>query len=209
MKVIALIGDVVSSQTITNRNSFQKQLKEVLDHVNRDHKEILSPYTITLGDEFQAVYKNAHRLFLDILTILSQIFPQKLRFSIGIGEIVTPINRKQAIGMDGPAFYYARKGITNLKETTFLLDFTADDIPNSNFITNSLYLLSHLINNWTKNRLKILVAIMKGLTVKEIKELLNISHVAIYKNINAGQIKIIINMLNEISLILNHSLEQS
>jgi hypothetical protein len=79
--------------------------------VNGENMHLISPYTITLGDEFQAVLKNARHLFGDIITILYVIYPTKIRFSIGIGDIQTPVNPNQAIGMDGTAFYNARTGI--------------------------------------------------------------------------------------------------
>jgi len=117
-KFIVIIGDIISSRKVENRNALQSKLLDVFNELNSpDHENhLVSPYTITLGDEFQAVYDNANCLFLDSIRILERTFPQKIRFSFGIGEISTDINREQSLGMDGSAFYYAREGITHLKD---------------------------------------------------------------------------------------------
>lgn len=56
MIYIAIIGDLISSKTITNRPKSQKQLQNLLNQINKKYKELLkSAFTITTGDEFQAL----------------------------------------------------------------------------------------------------------------------------------------------------------
>src|SRR5438270_9561839 len=101
--ILAVIGDIVLSRAIAQRAEFQKQLRRTLDNINK-RSAMASPYTITLGDEFQAVYRDPRGVFVDILTIMERIAPVSARFAIGVGTLRTPINPTQAIGMDGPAF---------------------------------------------------------------------------------------------------------
>ena len=57
MNVVALIADIVDSRAIPERARFQRSLKTTLAAVNkRSRRSLLSPVTLTLGDEFQAVY---------------------------------------------------------------------------------------------------------------------------------------------------------
>jgi hypothetical protein len=91
--VIVLIGDIVGSRDLDERSQIQRKLKRIFTLIKRKRSFLLSPYTITLGDEFQAVYGRAEYLFVDILNILSSIYPVKARFAIGIGGLKTPINR--------------------------------------------------------------------------------------------------------------------
>lgn len=60
--------------------------------------------------------------------IQRELYPVKLRFGIGIGEISTEINQKAAIGADGPAFYAAREIINFLKNEEKHLKNQAPDI---------------------------------------------------------------------------------
>ncbi|MCF8242438.1 MAG: SatD family protein [Melioribacteraceae bacterium] len=121
MKKLALIADIVESRNIGDRKKLQTKLKRKLTSINRKSESILSPLTITLGDEFQGLYKNADVIFLNIFEILLAIYPVKVRFSLGVGEISTVINKENAIGMDGEAFYIAREKMNKLKEDNSLI----------------------------------------------------------------------------------------
>ena len=208
MKVIALIGDISESRKVKKRDELQKKLRAALEEVNRDNPALLSPFTITLGDEFQAVYRNADRLFRDLWTILLRIFPQKVRFSFGVGILTTEINPQQAIGMDGPAFYHARSGIQELKKSDYLFRIVGDRIPYQNLLNQTLNLISHESSNWGMNRLKILIGLLEGKNAASLAQELSISRVAVYKNIKAGALEVIHELGNEIRAILNRQLNE-
>lgn len=206
MKLIALIGDIVRSREIGNRDEFQKKLESQLRSVNKEAQHLLSPYTVTLGDEFQAVYAKADRLFNDIWKIMMGLYPQKVRFALGVGTLTTPVNPKRAIGMDGPAFHHARMGITKLKETSYLIKIEAENFPRLDLLNNSLYLISQTVSGWSLNRLQVLNGLLSGQSPKKIADSLGISTVAIYKNIKAGSLDVIIDLSREISNALNEVL---
>lgn len=207
-KIIALIGDILSSREVSEREALQQKLEYTLNQVNRRNPALLSPYTITLGDEFQAVYRNADSLFEDIWRIMLGIFPRRIRFSIGVGTLSTPINRRQAIGMDGPAFHFAREGIQQLKKTPYLLKLSGEAFPEQELINYSLNLISANINTWEKNRLQILVGLLLGKKRKDLAGQLGISTVAVYKNIKAGALEAIIGIGRETAELINRELAQ-
>ena len=206
MKKIVLIGDIVDSKSISERGKIQSQLNTVFKKINND-KLLLSPYTITLGDEFQAVYSKADSVFNHIWQISLAIYPLKIRFSIGAGNITTKINKKQAIGMDGPAFYNARNGLNELKESGFLFTINSDELISKEIMKQSLFLISHLISGWKKSRFDILVLLNENFNIGEIAKKLKISDKAVYKNIDAGALKIISDLTREITSNLNKSLK--
>ena len=206
MKLIALIADIVKSREIKDRDKFQKDLETQLKRINKERRDLLSPYTLTLGDEFQAVYGKADTLFDDIWKIRMELHPQKVRVALGIGRLTTPINQRRAIGMDGPAFHHARSGIAELKKSSRLIKIEGEGIPYLNFVNNSLYLISQSSMGWTKNRFHVLSRLLKGWTPKKIASDLDISAVAVYKNIKVGSLDVIIDMQREISNMLNKEL---
>ena len=113
----AIIGDIVKSRKIIDRNALQMTLNQTLTDINNQYREdIASNFTITLGDEFQGVLKDSFSLFriLDDLELAS--YPTKFRFGIGIGDITTVIDQNMSIGADGPAYYNAREMIDELKK---------------------------------------------------------------------------------------------
>ena len=114
---IAIIGDIIKSKKITNRNEIQKKLKEVLDKINKNYEnDISSKFIITLGDEFQGLLSNGINAMSIITEIERNMFPIKIRFGIGIGRISTDVNKEMALGADGPGYYKARDAIKYLKE---------------------------------------------------------------------------------------------
>jgi len=210
-KYIVTIGDVISSRKIKKRNDLQKMLLGVFNDLNtpEQNHHLISPYTITLGDEFQAVYQKADRLFLDSIRILEKTFPQKIRFSFGIGEISTDINQEQSIGMDGSAFYFAREGIVNLKDQRGNYKYNIyglEDPELENLFNNMLYIFSNLLEGWNKNRYYILRSTMEGKAVKEIAKELKLTDTAVYMNIYDGSIREMIAILEVMINRINNKL---
>lgn len=209
MNKIVLIGDIVKSKKIKGRSVVQRKLNRLFKDININDKSLDSPLTITLGDEFQALYKNADNLFLDIWEILFTLYPEKVRFSVGLGELSTKINHKQAIGMDGPAFYFAREGLIELKEISYLLNIKGEGINNTDLIRQSLFLISHTIEKWKVTRMKIFNSLLDDLSIKIIAKKLKLSDKAVYKSIDTGGMYIIIDILNEITGILNSTIKKA
>ena len=109
---LALIADVIDSKMVQARFNLQKQLEKTLRKMNELFGDYLaSCFTLTLGDEFQALLKVDAPVFQIIDTLHSELSPTQLRFGIGLGEIVTAIDPLQSIGADGPAYWNARAAI--------------------------------------------------------------------------------------------------
>ena len=109
---LALIADVIDSKMVQERFDLQKQLEKTLQTMNELFGEFLaSSFTLTLGDEFQALLKADAPVFQIIDTLRSELTPTQLRFGIGLGEIITDIDPLQSIGADGPAYWNARGAI--------------------------------------------------------------------------------------------------
>ena len=109
---LALIADVIDSKMVQERLDLQKQVEKTLQKMNELFGDYLaSRFTLTLGDEFQALLKVDAPVFQIIDTLRSELTPTQLRFGIGLGEIVTAIDPLQSVGADGPAYWNARAAI--------------------------------------------------------------------------------------------------
>lgn len=211
-KKIVLTGDIERSKDLKGpeRRKVQERLQRLLDRLkNHDRDGIESPPTITLGDEFQAVYTHSNVLFNHTWHILADLYPVTVRFSLGIGVITTSVNRKQAIGMDGPAFHTARDGIEKLKESDFLYQVSEADREEDSIlslINGSLHLISREMRSWNKNRFTILFLLDEGVSVREIARNLQISESAVYKNRTDGSLDIIIEIKNSMVSLINNRL---
>lgn len=205
-KVITMIGDLVSSRRIQNRADFDAVLVKRLEGLSRNNPYCLSPYTLTIGDEIQAVFSRADRVFYDAVSILAVLYPQKMRFSFSVGTLSKPINPERAIGMDGPAFYAARDGIEDLKKSGYLFYLSGVDIPNLKLMQHTLNLLSGVMHKWNDTRWQTLERLMEGWTVKEIAAEIAVSDKAVYKTIQAADLEEVVALFGEITKALNQSL---
>lgn len=208
---LVLIGDIESSRELgeVDRKQLQKNLSGVLEELNNQENGTVSPYTVTLGDEFQAVFQQADRVFMDVMKILARIHPVMARFSLGLGNIHTDINNEEAIGMDGPAFYNARKGIEYLKKEEFLFSIETEEEkpPISTLINGSLQMISAEIRSWNQNRKKISYMLAEGLDYKTIAAELGITEQAVSKNKNEGLLDVIDTISRSLIELLNQKLE--
>ncbi len=206
VKVIAVIGDVTNSRGIPRRESFQRKLASTLAVAgNAAGAALASPYTITLGDEFQAVYRRPETLWAELIEVLAALHPVHVRFAIGVGELTTRINPEQALGMDGPAFHRAREGIERLKEQGGTFMIVGGDPAEWALANHTLALWSHALQKWSRNRLQILAGLLRERPVREIEGELSISRVAVNKNIHAAALEEVIGICHELSRALDRA----
>ena len=110
---VAVIGDIIESRKIENRQAVQLKLQSVLDVVNKKYeKSLASKFMITLGDELQGLVRDK-RTSVDIISfIVLEMLPICLRFGVGVGEISTDIVYDNSVKIDGSAYHRARKNET-------------------------------------------------------------------------------------------------
>lgn len=191
---------------MAQRSVFQRKLGKILAHTSAHARQLASPYTITLGDEFQAVYRKADLLFADVFGIMADIHPVRARFALGVGALTTRINPTQALGMDGPAFHDARATLMALKNDRRLLRIGGRPAEAWALAGHVLNFLSHQVEGWSRNRLLVTAGLLRGRPVKEIEADLQISRVAVYKNIRAAALDEVAGICHELERALNHAL---
>jgi hypothetical protein len=204
---IAVIGDLIDSKQIENRYEFQERFAKSLEDINLWHAD--SPYTLTLGDEFQALYTDAKGLFCDLFHIRECIYPVRCRFSVTIGEVTTPINSKRAIGMDGPAFHLAREMINHSKKTGNQLSVVGLPDQINAFLQPATNILWESTANWNCNRMKILRMELEQFWDEPERYGLTISERAINKNIREGQLHDWSRLIDASETEINHLLQQA
>ena len=113
----AVIGDIKDSRHLENRKEVQIRLQRILDRLNEKYKDdIVSRFLITLGDEFQGLLSSGKYILDMVNEIRMEMYPVRLRFGIGFGQITTDIRTEMALGADGPGYYRAREAVELLKE---------------------------------------------------------------------------------------------
>ena len=201
MMYIALIGDIIKSKKIQDRAQAQQQLLQLMKELNQQYQNYLvSPFTVTTGDEFQALFSPNSYMF-QIIDQLSVAFsPYEIRFGIGVGEMVTEINKEQSIGSDGPAYWLAREAINHIHDKNdyginHISVFLADE--EVTWTVNAmLAACSFIQSKWTEVQYDVLKQLLaeniydETFSHKEMARLLGITPSAFNKRIKASGLKI-------------------
>lgn len=206
MAHIVILGDLVASKQISNRDAFQRRLATTLAQLSSANPAIVSPYTLTLGDEFQAVYQRATGLAADLCRVRQVCLPYRVRFVVSIGGISTAINPRQAIGMDGPAFHAARAQIEVLKSSGRDWALTGLDLGSPTTRDAMIDLLGAHVETWKTHRWDILHGLLQGETIADLIARTGISSPAVYKNISHGRLESVVDLCRTLESALDAQL---
>lgn len=164
-------------------NSF----REVVKYVNqKNKKDLLSPMTITLGDEFQCVVKNLPA-GLNIITVMEEKLillgkDFKLRYVLLEGAIETSINPKVAYEMLGPGLTSAREQLLELKKEKRRFYFNLMDDQRSKALNEAFLIYQSLRDAWRLRKDYYLVErFLQRRDYKEIADELNKERSLIWK----------------------------
>ena len=198
---LALIADVIDSKTVQERLDLQKQVEKTLQKMNELFGDYLaSRFTLTLGDEFQALLKVDAPVFQIIDTLRSELTPTQLRFGIGLGEIVTAIDPLQSVGADGPAYWNARAAINFVHQKN---DYGNTQIyfssgkENQDFFVNALISSGEAIRSgWRDSQEEILLNLLKrsvyseSFSQQDLAQSLAINPSALSKRLKSSSIRV-------------------
>lgn len=216
---IAIIGDIINSKKIKNRNEIQIKLKDILNSINQNYPDdIASDFMITLGDEFQGLFNNGKNVIKIINEIEDKMYPIEIRFGIGVGGITTEINRYVPLGADGPAYHNARTMINVLKllENKYNIGNTNILIATDNIVTdnlmNSIFSLCYTIKSkWSQRQREIITTYLNsGNIQKKTADNLGIYQSTVTRSLASSgyysykdALDVITNILSEIRVIKN------
>lgn len=198
---LALIADVIDSKMVQERLDLQKQVEKTLQKMNELFGDYLaSRFTLTLGDEFQALLKVDAPVFQIIDTLRSELTPTQLRFGIGLGEIVTAIDPLQSVGADGPAYWNARAAINFVHQKN---DYGNTQIyfssgkENQDFFVNALIASGEAIRSgWRDSQEEILLNLLKrsvyseSFSQQDLAQSLAINPSALSKRLKSSSIRV-------------------
>ena len=153
---IILMADIIGSRT-ADQAQLITDFKELVAAINEKNKDkLLSPLTITLGDEFQGVIQSiadAVNIVFDLEEALIRSNANfQLRYVIVEGLIETPINAEIAYGMMGDGLTRARKYLEHLKKDDTRFFIWLKNQPQKNALNNLFIALQDLISDWNIER---------------------------------------------------------
>jgi len=199
----AIIGDIIGSRKLEDRQDVQKKFLAVAEEANRLYEpDIASPFTVTIGDEFQVLLKCSHITPKIIDHVKREMAPVGLVFGVGVGKILTDINSKLAIGMDGPAFHFARKAIEQAKKKKPKIIYKSD-FAGMGIIDSLNYFIESCTERRTKRQKQVLEYVSQNFTQEAIADRLGIKQQSVSDIINLSYLSEVEDAKRTISLYLH------
>lgn len=150
-----VMADVIRSRTYDGSNLISEFMR-IVEECNSAHAgALLSPYTITLGDEFQGVADSLKSAVDTILFLEDRLLAASpafmLRYVLVYGDIETPINPRIAHGMTGSGLALAREMLTIKRRGRRRFQLYLSGLPYADDL-NMLFRLLELISGHWKER---------------------------------------------------------
>ena len=206
-KLYVMIGDVIASRGIKDREEFRKKLEKACLDINRTFaRDIYADFKILKGiDEIEGVLMNIANVYKIMDTMLDELYPQSMRFVIVFDQIDTALKSREVSRMDGPAFHKASDTIKDLKGSRLMFRLSTGDEILDKAIAGEINLIFILKKGWSSRQRRILREYMKTGTQEVVAKALDITQQAVSKAMKRS-------MWKEISVIeddLNHVLQNS
>jgi hypothetical protein len=170
------MADVIGSSQ-KRGNELMRKFSALVASANQQQSiRFLSPATITLGDEFQAVMKDLVAGLQTIVYLEEEIVRQEadfqLRYVLHYGQIETKINTDIAYEMLGEGLSTARKALNALKDEShrFLIQGAQEDL--SVALNEAFILYEHLLNRWKPEDYPLVSAFWMHKDYKKVAEVL-------------------------------------
>lgn len=159
------MGDVVASST-RNPTDLLGQFKGLIGEANKRYRpEILSPYTITLGDEFQGIAKSLKSIIETIFFLEEEIIRKQYTFKLHYvahwGEVATRINRNIAYEMMGPGLATARTTLATKKRKRPRFVFLYGE-PDSMILNDLFLVVEDIVDRWKTRDFDLITDLVKS-----------------------------------------------
>ena len=187
-----VMGDIVGSESSGSQrrlsNIFNRAVSRA-NEANLDH--LISPLTITLGDEFQGLTSSLTRGFRVVTELRLGLLVHgiRCRFVLGTVKLETKVNTETAWNMMGEGLPQARKKLNNkVDPNAYRFSFAAD--PAREQLLDAIGLsLTSIEEDWTETQLKYVEMRQEVDSVEQIASRLKITPRSVYKVLEAAKWK--------------------
>lgn len=184
-----LMGDVVDSEGYADPEQLHVAFNAAIDLQNAHlAADIMSPLTITLGDEFQGLLTSLVAATWAARQIRFDLMRQDIecRFVVGLVDLKTPLNVERAWNMMGPGFAAARERLGE-KRSASLYQFSLPQDPLLETLLEAIGAsISAIERKWSKVQRDDIIALLGGASVADVARARDVGNFNVYKVRNAG-----------------------
>ena len=157
MYAIVLLGDVVRSRNVNDREEFQQQLTTALSTVNeRYERNLRTDIALLKGvDELGGVVEEIPPVYGIITEIFDRIRPHSIRFAFVRGDIDIGEDQGTVSEMDGPAFHRADELLDRVESEGLWFDMRVGNERLERALADEINLLLRLRHDMTEREFEV------------------------------------------------------
>ncbi len=156
-----IMGDLVSSESAQSVKRLHARFNKAVETANASRqKDIVSPLTITLGDEFQGLTHSLTSAFEIARMLRLALLAEKIdcRFVIGLANIETPVNRRTAWNMMGPGLAAAREKLGHKQDPNAIRFSLPGEVVLETLLDAVGRSITDIQQGWTDRQLQLVIA---------------------------------------------------
>lgn len=184
-----LMGDLVGSERHANPKNLHAQFNAAVDRQNEAlNADMVSPLTITLGDEFQGLLSSLVAAAQAARGIRFELMRKNVdcRFVIGSIDLKTQVNQERAWNMMGPGFARARERLEEKRSPSRYRFSIQHEALLETMLEASGASLTAIERGWSEAQRDDIIKLLEGASVAEVARARNVSVHNIYKVRSAG-----------------------
>jgi hypothetical protein len=186
------MGDIVGSETSDSRRKLSNAFNRTISLVNAsDEKHLVSPLTITLGDEFQGLTRSLTQGFHVIAKLRLGLLARQIRcrFVLGVVKLETKVNTEAAWNMMGEGLAQARKRLNDKADPNAYRFSIAADPARERLLDAIGLSITSIEEDWTETQLKYVQIRQEVDSVERMASRLRITSRSVYKVLEAAKWK--------------------
>ncbi len=202
-----MLGDVVASRQIEDKEAFQRKLEKACLEVNKNFiEDIYADFKVLKGiDEIEGVLLNIASIYKIMDTMLEQFCPHSMRFALVLDYIDTAVKSREVSRMDGPAFHRASDLMKDMKGSRLMFRMSIGDEIMDKTAAGEINLLFLLKKGWSPGQRRILREYRKTGTQNMAAKTLGITQQAVSKALKCSMWKEVSGIEDDLNYVLrNH-----
>lgn len=188
-----LMGDLVGSERHVDPIALHSKFNGAINRQNNAlGMDVLSPLTITLGDEFQGLLSSFVAAALAAREIRFELMRDNIdcRFVIGSIDLKTQLNHERAWNMMGPGFANARARLGEKRALSRYRFSIQEDSLIETMLEASGASITAIERGWSDAQRDDIIKLLEGASVAEVAKLRHVSIHNVYKVRNAGDFEL-------------------
>lgn len=177
MHAFVVLGDVVGSREIDDREAFRETILRAIDGANERYADdVVGTFTLVKGvDEIAGVIAHPRNLYRILRDTVSSVRPGAIRFAVVYGEIDVGTTGVPAAEMDGPAFHRADEALGDVATSDLYVAFDGPRPHVDPLIGASINLLLMAREDWTDRQRTMVAAYEETGTQEAVADRLQVS----------------------------------